>query len=93
MPSAAPDAPLDQAAVLATLRARVARLESGGRAQHAANAIPICEGLPLPGGGLARATVHEVLATSPGCGAAFCAVLLARTGARSEVVPGFRTGG
>jgi protein ImuA len=80
MPSAAPDAPLDQAAVLAALRARVARLESGGRAQHAANAIPICEGLPLPGGGLARAAMHEVLATSPGCGAAFCAVLLARTG-------------
>jgi protein ImuA len=34
----------------------------------------------LPGGGLVRAAVHEVLATSSGCGAAFCAVLLARTG-------------
>ncbi|MBV1800437.1 ImuA family protein [Siccirubricoccus sp. G192] len=80
MPPAAPDAPLDQAAVLAALRARVARLEGVGRAQHEAGAIPVCEGLPLPGGGLARAAVHEVLATEPGCGAAFCAVLLARTG-------------
>ena len=78
--SAAPDASLDQAAVLAALRARVARLEGAGRAPHAAGAIPVCEGVPLPGGGLARAAVHEVLATSPGCGAAFCAVLLARTG-------------
>jgi protein ImuA len=57
----------------------VARLEGAGRASHAASAIPVCEGLPLPGGGLARAAVHEVLATSPGCGAAFCALLLART--------------
>lgn len=80
MPLAAPDAPLDQAAVLAALRARVARLESVGRAQHDLGAIPVCEGLPLPGGGLARAAVHEVLATTPGCGAALCAVLLARTG-------------
>ena len=77
---AAPDASLDQAVVLAALRARVARLEGAGRAPHAAGAIPICEGVPLPGGGLARAAVHEVLATSPGCGTAFCAVLLARTG-------------
>jgi protein ImuA len=72
--------PLDQAAVLAALRARVARLEGVGRAQHGQGAVPVCEGLPLPGGGLARAAVHEVLATAPGCGAAFCAVLLARTG-------------
>ncbi|MBC4019242.1 ImuA family protein [Siccirubricoccus deserti] len=80
MPSAAPDVPLDQAAVLAALRARVTRLEGFGRAQHNLGAVPVCEGLPLPGGGLARAAVHEVLATTPGCGAAFCAVLLARTG-------------
>jgi protein ImuA len=80
MSSAAPDAPLDQAAVLAALRARVARLEGGGRARPDSAAIPVCDGLPLPGGGLARAAVHEVLAGSPGCGAAFCAVLLARTG-------------
>lgn len=76
---APPDAPLDQAAVLAALRARVARLEGAGRAPHGAEAIPVCAGLPLPGEGLARAALHEVLATSPGCGTAFCAVLLART--------------
>lgn len=80
MPSADPATPLDQAAVLAALRARVARLEGVARASHETGAVPVCEGLPLPGGGLARAAVHEVLATSPGCGAAFCAVLLARTG-------------
>lgn len=72
--------PLDQAAVLAALRARVARLEGAVRAQHQAGAIPVCEGLPLPGGGLARGAVHEVLAASPGCGAAFCAMLLAQSG-------------
>ena len=75
-----PDAPLDQAAVLAALRARVARLEGIGQAQHGADAIPVCEGLLLPDGGLARAAMHEVLTTSPGSGTAFCAVLLARTG-------------
>ena len=70
----------DQAAVLAALRARVARLEGVGRAVQGAEAIPVCDGLALPGGGLSRAALHEVMATSPGCGAAFCAVLLARTG-------------
>ena len=80
MSSAAPDAPLDQAAILATLRARVARLEGTGRAPQEARPIPVCDDLPLPGGGLARAAVHEVLAMDPGCGAAFCALLLARTG-------------
>jgi len=79
-PAAPPDAALDRATMLAALRARTARLEGAGRVLHAAAAIPICEGLGLPGGGLARGALHEVLATSPGCGAAFCAVLLARTG-------------
>jgi protein ImuA len=80
MSPATPVAALDQLAVLATLRARVARLEGAGRASHGTAAIPVAEGLPLPGGGLARAAMHEVLAASPGCGAAFCALLLARTG-------------
>jgi protein ImuA len=78
--SAASDNPFDQAAVLAALRARVSRLEGAGRVQPDLATIPVCEGLPLPGRGLARAAVHEVLADSPGCGTAFCAVLLARTG-------------
>lgn len=80
MSSAAPDVPLDPAAVLTALRARVARLEGTGRAPHEAGPIPVCDGLPLPSGGLARAALHEVLAAAPGCGAAFCALLLARTG-------------
>jgi protein ImuA len=80
MSSAAPDAPLDQAAILAILRARMARLEGTGRAPQEAGPVPVCDDLPLPGGGLARAAVHEVLAMAPGCGAAFCALLLARTG-------------
>ncbi|MBL6455811.1 hypothetical protein JMJ55_10795 [Belnapia sp. T6] len=80
MPPAPSDIPLDQSAMLAALRARVARLEAGHGDRRGRDAIPICDGLPLPGGGLARAAVHEVLATSPGCGAAFCALLLARTG-------------
>jgi len=70
--------PLDREAVLASLRARVARLEGGGGPQHEAPVVPLCDGLPMPG--LARGAVHEVLATSPGCGVAFCTVLLARTG-------------
>jgi protein ImuA len=80
MSSTAPDAPLDQAAVLTALRARVARLEGTGRTSQEAGPIPVCDDLPLPGGGLARAAVHEVQATAAGCGAAFCALLLARTG-------------
>lgn len=78
MPTARTELPLDQAAVLAALRSRVARLEGTGRAPHESGPIPVCEGMELPGGGLARAAVHDVLAVSPGGGAAFCAVLLAR---------------
>ncbi|MGK7864726.1 ImuA family protein [Falsiroseomonas sp. E2-1-a4] len=73
-------APLDQATVLAALRARVARLEGLGRARHGMEPVPVAAGIPLPGGGLARAAMHEVAAISPGAAAAFCAVLLARSG-------------
>ncbi|MDP3417031.1 MAG: hypothetical protein Q8S40_13710 [Falsiroseomonas sp.] len=73
-------APLDQATVLAALRARVARLEGLGRARHGMDPVPVAAGIPLPGGGLARAAMHEVAAISPGAAAAFCAVLLARSG-------------
>lgn len=71
---------IDQQTLLAALRARVARLEGGGRETHGAAPIPVCDGLGLPGDGLARAALHEVLAAEPGCGAAFAAVLLGRTG-------------
>ncbi|OYW21392.1 MAG: hypothetical protein B7Z52_00915 [Burkholderiales bacterium 12-64-5] len=73
-------APLDQPALLAALRARVARLEGTGRARHGLAPVPVCDGLDLPGGGLARAAMHEVAASTPGSAAAFCAVLLARSG-------------
>lgn len=68
------DHALDQAAVLAALRARVARLE-GVPSIRRADAIEVCPGMP----GMARAALHEVLATEPGCGAAFAAMVLGRT--------------
>lgn len=76
---AAADQPLDRAAVLASLRVSVARLERGGAAPEAGT-IPLCDAIDrtLPGGGIARAAVHEVLAADPGAALAFCALLLAR---------------
>ena len=68
---------IDQKTLLAALRSRIARMEGTGRETH--GAIPICEGIGLSGG-LARAALHEVLASEPGCGAAFSAVLLGRAG-------------
>ena len=75
---AAADQPLDRAAVLATLRARVARMERRGAPP--AGTIPICDAIgdSLPGGGLAQGALHEVLTADPGAALAFCAVLLAR---------------
>jgi protein ImuA len=64
----------DRAALISALRARTARLEGAGRIE--AGEVPLAAGLP----GLARAALHEVVAESPGCGAGFCAVLLARSG-------------
>lgn len=80
LPVATSATSFDQPALLAALRARVARLEGAGGAGQGLGSIPVCEGLSLPGGGLARAALHEVLAVSPGCGAAFCAALLGRGG-------------
>ncbi len=71
----AEDHALDQAALLAALRARVARLEGTPAARRDGGAIEVCSGLP----GMARAALHEVLATEPGCGAAFAAMVLGRT--------------
>lgn len=78
LPSPPDDHAMDQAAVLAALRARVARMESGGMARPGGSgegSIEVCEGMP----GMARAALHEVLATEPGCGAAFAAMMLGRT--------------
>ena len=74
-----PEPALDRTAMLAALRARMARLEGAART-GLAPAIPVCDALNLPGGGLARGALHEVQAASPGAGAAFCAVLLGRSG-------------
>jgi protein ImuA len=67
--------------VLAALRARLGRTEQPGPGRQA---IPLCEAVDtaLPGGGLARAALHEVLAAagSPDAAAGFCALLLARSG-------------
>jgi protein ImuA len=56
---------------LAALRAELRRLEGGGRRERAARPV----GLPaiervLPGGGLARGALHEILATESGWAAA-----------------------
>ena len=75
---AAAEQSVDRAAVLASLRARVARLERGAAPE--AGGIALCEAIDphLPGGGLARAALHEVLAADPGAAAGFCALVLAR---------------
>lgn len=74
MPAVPPAAALDD------LRLRLSRLEGAGRAPQPGGPVPVCAGLPLADGGLARAALHEVLAETPGCGAAFCAVLLGASG-------------
>jgi protein ImuA len=76
--AAADRPPIDQAALLAALRARVARHEGAGRARHGAAPIPLFPGASPEG--LARAALHEILAVDPGAAAAFAAVLLARSG-------------
>jgi protein ImuA len=78
-----PDPPMDRPALLAALRARIARLDrGGGGGTPAGESLPLCEAIDqgLPDGGLARAAVHEVLAADPGAAAGFCALVLARAG-------------
>jgi protein ImuA len=78
---------LDRPALLAALRARVARLDrtggdpAYGPAARGTLGVPLCGPIDraLPGGaGLARAAIHEVLAAEPGAAAGFAALLLAR---------------
>jgi protein ImuA len=83
-----PDSPspaaMDRPALLAALRARVARMDRSGGVVgegHAGDSVPLCAPIDqsLPGGaGLPRAAVHEVLAAEPGAAAGFCALVLAR---------------
>ena len=76
-----PTAPgLDQAALIAALRARIARLDRSAAPAHGSLPLSPAIDAALPGGGLARAALHEVLAEEPGAAAGFCALLLARAG-------------
>ncbi|MBY0335159.1 MAG: hypothetical protein K2X11_01010 [Acetobacteraceae bacterium] len=83
MPEAPPPhtTTLDRAALLAGLRARIARLERGsGRLCDDARTLPLAPPLDahLPWGGLPLAALHEVLAAEPGAAFGFAALLLAR---------------
>ena len=75
---AAADQSTDRAAVFSALRTRVARMERGAAAD--AGTLSLSDEIDgaLPGGGLARGALHEVLAADPGAAAAFCALILAR---------------
>lgn len=74
---------MDRDAVLAALRARVARIERAGLAEREEPpAIPLGPEMDrdLPGGGLPRAAVHEILSDGAGAAVGFAALLMARSG-------------
>ncbi len=68
---------LDRAALRAALAAR------RGRAAGVVGGVSLCRAIDaaLPGGGLPRAALHEVLGEEPEAAAEFCALLLARAAA------------
>jgi protein ImuA len=76
---------MDRPALLAALRSRIGRLERAGAASALARsqttAIPLAEAIDaaLPGQGLARAGLHELLAADPGAAAGFAALILGRS--------------
>ncbi len=72
-----PAPPLDRAALLAGLRARMARLD---RTASDHGTLPLSHALDahLPWGGLPLAGLHEVLSEDPGAGMGFTALILAR---------------
>lgn len=76
-------APMDRPALLAALRARIARLEGGAAlARGGLGVVPLAPALDahLPAGGLERGALHDVLAADPGAAAGFCAIPLGRAG-------------
>jgi protein ImuA len=79
-PESEPSVPaaMDRAALLAGLRARIARFDPGLETGRAT--LPLSPELDahLPWGGLPLAGLHEVLAAEPGAGMGFSALLLAR---------------
>jgi protein ImuA len=86
MPAPPNHAPLDRPALVAALRARIARMERAGASQalsaRGEDAISLTPAIDaaLPWGGLPRAALHEILAAEPGAAAGFAALLLARAG-------------
>ncbi|MCU0887887.1 MAG: hypothetical protein MUC64_07675 [Rubritepida sp.] len=75
-----PAAAMDRAALLAGLRARVARLDRSGQHGAERSTLPLAPELDahLPWGGLPLAGLHEVLGEDPGAIVGFSALLLAR---------------
>ena len=73
------DDPLGRKPALVALRAAIARLERGSTAAKVSG-VSLCEPIDraLPGGSLARAAFHEVLAVDAGATVAFCSLVLAR---------------
>lgn len=81
-PAGAPGG-LDREAVLAALRVRLARMEQAGpMGGEAASAISLCPeiDLHLPGGGLPRAALHDILSDGTGAASGLAALLMARSG-------------
>jgi len=74
-----PPAGLDKPALLAALRARIARLDRSAGPDAGCISLSPAIDAALPGGGLARAALHEVVAEEPGAAIGFCALILART--------------
>ena len=70
--------PDDRAALVSVLRGVLARHQAVPRA----GVVGVARGIDeiLPGGGLARGAVHEILASETGCCTAFCGYLLGRAG-------------
>ncbi|GGC70102.1 hypothetical protein GCM10011504_54920 [Siccirubricoccus deserti] len=71
---------MDRPALLAALRSRLAQVDRNAAGEAGSASVALCAPIDqsLPGGGLARAAVHEVLAAEPGAAAGFCALVLAR---------------
>ncbi|MFH5924745.1 ImuA family protein [Roseomonas xinghualingensis] len=71
---------LDRRAVMAALQARIGRTGQGERGET--SAIPLCPEMDhaLPGGGLPRAALHEILSDGAGAAVGFAALLMARSG-------------
>jgi len=68
---------------MAALRARIARIEGAGpTGKEEPPVIPLCPEMDraLPGGGLPRAALHEILSDGSGAAAGFAALLMARSG-------------